>query len=140
MKRPLALASTVVAAAAPAAGAASKDHVRGCSTKACDKRIGKRWARKHPRARKASVSMRAFVRPYLGFLAKLRACEVRGQPSPYQTNTGNGFYGAYQFTMSSWAAVGGIGVPSNAPPLEQDYRAVRLLNLQGPGAWPVCSQ
>jgi hypothetical protein len=33
MKRPLALASTVVAAAAPAAGAAKKDdHVRGCNT------------------------------------------------------------------------------------------------------------
>lgn len=134
MKRLLPVAA--VMAALPA-GAVAKDakHVRGCNTKRCDNRIGARWAKRHPHARLAS-----YVAPYRAFLAKLRACEVRGQPHPYQTNTGNGFYGAYQFTVSSWAAVGGHGMPQNATPAEQDYRAVRLLKLQGPGAWPVCSR
>lgn len=126
--------AAVAALAASAPAVAAEHHVRGCATTSCDKRIGKRWARKHP---KAHISM---VAPYRAFLAKLRACEVKGQPRPYQTNTGNGFYGAYQFTLSSWAAVGGRGVPSNAAPAEQDYRAVLLLRAQGPRAWPVCSQ
>lgn len=106
-------------------------HAKGCATKACDKRVGHKQAIK---------KKRAAVRPHRGFLAMLRACEVRGQPAPYRTNTGNGFYGAYQFTVSSWIAVGGRGMPHQAGKLEQDYRAVRLLKLQGPGAWPVCSR
>lgn len=73
--------------------------------------------------------------PYRAWLASTRACESGGV---YGTNTGNGFFGAYQFTLSSWLAVGGAGYPHLAPPLEQDYRAVRLLRVQGVGAWPVC--
>ena len=75
------------------------------------------------------------VRPYRGWLAKVRWCESTNR---YNINTGNGFYGAYQFTLPSWRAVGGRGLPHLAIPLEQDYRAVRLLRLQGRGAWPVC--
>jgi hypothetical protein len=134
--RKRAAVASIVAATAPAAAVAKKrEHVPGCATVTCDKRIGKRWARKHPKARISS-----YVAPYRAFLAKLRACEAGGQPDPYRTNTGNGFYGAYQFTVSSWYAVGGRGMPQNATPAEQDYRAVRLLHLQGPGAWPVCSR
>jgi hypothetical protein len=130
-----------VAAVTPAAAVAKDNgHRKGCNSRPCDRRIDRRWARSHPKAHKANVSWSAVVQPYRAFLAKLRACEVRGQPAPYQTNTGNGFYGAYQFTASSWSAVGGSGLPSAASPLEQDYRAVRLLKMQGPGAWPVCSQ
>jgi hypothetical protein len=75
------------------------------------------------------------VRPYRSWLRSTRLCESHGN---YRTNTGNGFYGAYQFTLQSWAAVGGRGLPHLAARLEQDYRAVKLLRLQGPGAWPVC--
>jgi rare lipoprotein A (peptidoglycan hydrolase) len=46
VKRLLA-ASTVMAALPAAAGAAHRDHVPGCATPSCDKRIGKRWARNH---------------------------------------------------------------------------------------------
>lgn len=113
-------------AAAPAAG-----HGHGCKTKKCHKRVAHK---------KAAAKKREVVRPHRGFLAKLRACEVRGQPRPYRTNTGNGHYGAYQFTISSWLAVGGRGLPHQAGQLEQDYRAVRLLKLQGPGAWPICGR
>jgi hypothetical protein len=62
-------------------------------------------------------------------------CESGGN---YATNTGNGFYGAYQFTLSSWASVGGRGRPDLAGPFEQDGRALRLRSIQGRGAWPVC--
>jgi hypothetical protein len=74
-----------------------------------------------------------------GVWATLRQCES-GSDGLYLANTGNGFYGAYQFTKSSWAAVGGTGYPYNATPSEQDMRAKRLKDLQGWGAWPACSR
>jgi hypothetical protein len=39
------------------------------------------------------------IGPYRGWLARVRACESGGR---YNINTGNGFLGAYQFTVSSW--------------------------------------
>jgi hypothetical protein len=75
------------------------------------------------------------IRPYRAWLARTRACESGGR---YNTNTGNGFFGAYQFTVRSWFAAGGRGMPHLASRREQDYRAVRLLLIQGAGAWPVC--
>ena len=79
--------------------------------------------------------MRRTIRPYRAWLARTRQCESGGR---WTISTGNGFYGAYQFTLQSWAGVGGRGYPHTAPPLEQSYRAVRLLHTQGRGAWPVC--
>ena len=81
---------------------------------------------------------RRVVRPYRAWLASVRACES-GSSGGYAANTGNGFHGAYQFTVSSWRSVGGRGLPHLASPLEQDVRAVYLLRLQGPGAWPNCA-
>jgi hypothetical protein len=70
-----------------------------------------------------------------GRLAAIRACESGGD---YSTNTGNGFYGAYQFTQASWEAVGGTGNPAAAGPAEQDRRAAMLMARSGAGNWPVC--
>ena len=70
-----------------------------------------------------------------GQLAAIRQCESHGN---YSTNTGNGFYGAYQFTQSSWEAVGGTGNPAAASPAEQDKRAAMLMARSGPQNWPVC--
>ncbi|MBC7707980.1 transglycosylase family protein [Polaromonas sp.] len=67
---------------------------------------------------------------------KLAACESGGN---WAINTGNGFYGGLQFTTSSWAAVGGSGLPSNASREEQIARATTLQSMQGWGAWPACS-
>ena len=50
------------------------------------------------------------------------------------------FYGGLQFTISSWYAVGGTGMPNEASKDEQIMRAEKLQQLQGWGAWPVCSK
>lgn len=70
-------------------------------------------------------------------LDALAQCESGGDPT---TDTGNSFYGAVQFTAGSWAAVGGMGLPSQAPLAEQYDRARALWALQGWGAWPACAE
>lgn len=79
--------------------------------------------------------MKKTVRPYLPWLNRTGRCESGNR---WWIATGNGFYGEFQFTYSSWHAVGGRGWPHWATRLEQRYRAVLLLRLQGRGAWPVC--
>jgi hypothetical protein len=69
--------------------------------------------------------------------ARLRACESGGQ---YSTNTGNGFYGAYQFHPRTWRTLGFPGLPHQAPPEMQDEAARRLQARSGWGQWPVCSR
>ncbi len=66
----------------------------------------------------------------------IAACESGGN---WAINTGNGFYGGLQFTMSSWAAVGGSGNPASASREEQIARGAMLQARQGWNAWPVCS-
>jgi hypothetical protein len=70
-------------------------------------------------------------------LEAIAACESGGNP---RTDTGNGFYGKYQFTLDTWQAVGGAGNPAQASEAEQDRRAARLLAAAGPGQWPVCGR
>jgi hypothetical protein len=70
-------------------------------------------------------------------LQAIAACESGGNPS---TNTGNGFYGKYQFTQSTWESVGGTGNPAAAPESEQDARAAALLARSGSSPWPVCGR
>ena len=72
-----------------------------------------------------------------GTLQAIRQCESGGN---YSTNTGNGFYGAYQFTQSTWESVGGTGNPAAASPAEQDKRAAILYSQQGAAPWPVCGR
>ena len=67
---------------------------------------------------------------------QLAQCESGGN---WAINTGNGFYGGLQFTISSWQAVGGSGLPSEASREEQIMRAQTLQSQQGWGAWPACT-
>lgn len=67
---------------------------------------------------------------------RLAACESGGN---WAINTGNGFYGGLQFTLSSWQGVGGTGYPNQASREEQIARGEMLLSRQGWGAWPACS-
>jgi Transglycosylase-like domain len=72
-----------------------------------------------------------------GYLAAIAACESGGNPA---ADTGNGFYGKYQFTLSTWQSVGGSGNPAAAPEAEQDRRAAALYAQQGSSPWPVCGR
>ena len=67
---------------------------------------------------------------------RLAACEAGGN---WAINTGNGYYGGLQFTASSWRAVGGSGLPSDASREEQIMRGQMLQARSGWGAWPACS-
>lgn len=69
--------------------------------------------------------------------SKLAFCEAGGRPD---TNTGNGFYGMYQFTLPTWRSVGGSGLPSEASAEEQTHRAQILQARSGWGQWPACSR
>lgn len=67
---------------------------------------------------------------------RLAQCESGGN---WAINTGNGYYGGLQFSLSSWQAVGGSGLPSDASREEQIMRGEQLRAMQGWGAWPACS-
>jgi len=70
--------------------------------------------------------------------AALARCESGGNPASV---SGSGkYYGLYQFSLSTWAAVGGSGLPSQASPDEQTARAKMLYNRSGAGQWPVCGK
>ncbi len=66
---------------------------------------------------------------------QLRMCESSNR---YDINTGNGYYGAYQFDLPTWRSVGGSGYPHEASPSEQDYRALALYRQRGWSPW-VCA-
>lgn len=68
--------------------------------------------------------------------AAIAQCESGGNPT---TNTGNGYYGMYQFALGTWQAYGGTGLPSDASAAEQ-LRIAKLVQAgQGWGAWGSCS-
>ncbi|MFC4910979.1 transglycosylase family protein [Actinomadura gamaensis] len=70
--------------------------------------------------------------------AALAQCESGG--NPHSVNPA-GYYGLYQFSIPSWASVGGSGKPSDAPAAEQTYRAQLLYKRVGgrwQGQWPNC--
>jgi Transglycosylase-like domain len=73
-----------------------------------------------------------------GVWACIAQHESGGNPA---ANTGNGFYGAFQFTVASWQAVGGpSGLPSSYPLSVQLHYAEVLQARSGWGNWPVTSQ
>ena len=71
-----------------------------------------------------------------GIWLELAQCESSGD---WGIDTGNGYFGGLQFTLSSWRAVGGAGYPHQAHPMEQIARADYLQRIQGWEAWPMCA-
>ncbi|MET8948502.1 transglycosylase family protein [Streptomyces sp. NPDC004542] len=70
---------------------------------------------------------------------KVAACESSGN---WTINTGNGYYGGLQFTQSTWEAYGGTAYAARADLATRDQQiavAEKVLDGQGPGAWPACS-
>jgi hypothetical protein len=51
-----------------------------------------------------------------------------------------GFYGLYQFSLSTWHAVGGKGNPTDYGYWEQTKRAWILYKGSGASSWPTCGQ
>lgn len=68
---------------------------------------------------------------------RLRMCESGGN---YRTNTGNGYYGAYQFALGTWRGLGYGGYPHQASPATQDEAARRLQAMRGWSPWPGCAR
>jgi hypothetical protein len=72
-----------------------------------------------------------------GEFAALRQCESGGN---YSINTGNGYYGAYQFSAGTWRSLGYSGLPHQASPATQDAAAAKLQASQGWRPWPGCAR
>jgi hypothetical protein len=70
-------------------------------------------------------------------LYRLRMCESHNN---YQDNTGNGYYGAYQFAIQTWQDLGMTGRPDQAASAVQDYAAKVLHAHAGWSPWPACSR
>lgn len=69
--------------------------------------------------------------------AGLAACESGGRPTAV-SSTGK-YHGLYQFSIPTWRAVGGSGLPSQAPAAEQTARAQKLFQIANwRTQWPVC--
>lgn len=68
---------------------------------------------------------------------RLAQCESGGN---WSINTGNGYYGGLQFSLSSWRAVGGTGYPHEHSREHQIAMAQRLHAQGGWRHWPGCSR
>lgn len=67
--------------------------------------------------------------------AALAKCESGGNPRAVNPA---GYYGLYQFSLSTWRAMGGSGNPIDNSAAEQTYRAKILYKRAGAGQWPHC--
>ncbi len=66
-------------------------------------------------------------------LARLRSCE-----GSYTSNTGNGYYGAYQYDLQTWGGYMGYPNAAAAPPDVQDQKAWETYQRRGWQPWPSC--
>lgn len=69
--------------------------------------------------------------------ALLRQCEAGGV---YSRNSGNGYYGAYQYNIGTWANYQGYARPDLAPPAVQDAKARETQARRGWSPWPACAR
>jgi resuscitation-promoting factor RpfB len=68
---------------------------------------------------------------------RLAQCEAGGN---WAINTGNGYYGGLQFSLGTWRAYGGPGMPHTASRETQIAIATKVRNASGGyGAWPGCA-
>lgn len=68
---------------------------------------------------------------------RLAQCESGGN---WAINTGNGYYGGLQFSLGTWRAYGGPGMPHQASRETQIAIATKVRDASGGyGAWPHCS-
>lgn len=67
----------------------------------------------------------------------LARCESGMNP---RANTGNGFYGAFQFALGTWHSLGYSGNPVDFDYGTQKAAAQRLVARSGWGQFPACSR
>ncbi len=70
-------------------------------------------------------------------LTALRQCEAGGN---YARNSGNGYYGAYQYNLGTWSNYGGYARPDLAPPEVQDAKVRETQARRGWSPWPACAR
>ena len=100
------------------------------------KRAAERRVAEKREARQAAAAPAAPAVAIPPQLEAIAACESGGDPTAVSAD--GMYYGKYQFSVSTWQAVGGSGLPSQAPEAEQDMRAAMLYAQSGPSQWPVC--
>jgi hypothetical protein len=86
--------------------------------------------------RRVVTAAKPMVVPGTDVWAQLRFCEAGGD---YTRNSGNGYYGAYQFNLSSWGSYDGYARPDLAPPAVQDAKAKATQAARGWYPWPACA-
>ncbi len=68
---------------------------------------------------------------------QLSYCEAGGD---YTRNSGNGYYGAYQYSLGTWNDFDGYARPDLAPASVQDAKAHADVAARGWSAWPACAR
>lgn len=74
-----------------------------------------------------------FTGNFAAALEKLRSCE-----GSYTSNTGNGYYGAYQYDIGTWGNYKGYPNAAVAPPAVQDEKVWETYQRRGWSPWPNC--
>ena len=65
---------------------------------------------------------------------------IHSREGAWDAQTGNGYYGGLQFSLGTWHAYGGTGLPSQHSRETQIAIATKLRNASGGyGAWPACA-
>lgn len=94
---------------------------------------------REPRPRRVLVGREAYSVPGADGLnwGALAGCESGGNPRAVNPA---GYYGLYQFNVTTWRSVGGSGMPNQASAGEQTYRAKLLYSSRGRSPWPNCGR
>ncbi len=92
-----------------------------------------------PRPRRVLVGREPYSVPGADGLnwGALAGCESGGNPRAVNPA---GYYGLYQFDVTTWRSVGGSGMPHQASADEQTYRAKLLYASRGRSPWPNCGR
>jgi resuscitation-promoting factor RpfB len=69
-------------------------------------------------------------------LERIAQCESGGNPRA--VSPGGQYRGKYQFSRTTWRALGGSGDPADAPEWLQDRLALKLYRQRGSAPWPNC--
>lgn len=116
------------------------DAVAALNAKAPDLTVARQAAIAAAQAARSAASARISSAPSGGAcgsdFACFRACTINIESGGnYATNTGNGYYGAWQFDQSTWNSNGGTGNPADASPAQQDAIAQATWAARGNQPW-----